>query len=108
MHAILITFRPEAPEPQMMEALEPHMEKIAATPGLIMKTFVAPDPETWGGFHLFTDEAAAGAYLEGEFFQWLSGTDLTSKVEAKHFHVEDDPSKAFGTPSVPLAESRAA
>jgi len=107
MHAILVTFRPEASEPEIMETMGPKMKTIASAPGLIMKTFVAPDPKRWGGFYLFATKENAEAYLAGEFYQWMSTSPLLSNVEAQHFHVEDEPSEAFGTPTVPLAESRA-
>ena len=60
-------------------------------------------------FHLEVSESelietkeSAEAYLEGEFYQWMSRSGLLSNLEARHFRVSDEPSAAFGTPSVPL------
>ncbi len=108
MHAILVTFRPEAPDAEIMQALAPKMKILAATPGLIMKTFVASDPQTRGGFLLFSTKEHAEGYLEGDFFHWFSNTPVISNVQVQHFNVNDEPSKAFGTPSIPLAEPKAA
>jgi hypothetical protein len=109
MHAILVTFRPEASEQQFMEQVGPRMkEKLPTTRGLIMKTFVESAPDRWGAFYLFTDQEAASDYLDGEFFQWFSGTSLLSDLQVAHFAVDEEPSIAFGTPSLPLVETRAA
>ncbi len=108
MHALLVMFRPEVSEQKLMETVGPKMKKLATQPGLIMKTFVGESAECLGGFYLFESKETADAYLKGEFFQWLSNSDLISNVEIKQFVVEDEPSKMFGTPSVPLAKSAAA
>ena len=80
MHAILISFRPEASEEAFMQEVGPKMMAMkAATPGLVMKTFIESDPKRWAGFYLFTTKESADAYLAGEFFQWFSKLELLSK-----------------------------
>ncbi len=41
MHALLVTFRPEVSEPELMEKVGPRMKEIAEARGLVMKTYVA-------------------------------------------------------------------
>ncbi len=109
MHVILVTFRPEASESELMAEAGPRMKaEMGKVEGLIMKTFVASSPERWGGFYLFADRRSADGYLAGEFFQWFSNLSLISDVQVEHFEVDDGPSVAFGTPSTALAETRAA
>jgi hypothetical protein len=109
MHAILITFRPQAPEEEVMQELGPIMHNmVPSSPGLIMKTFVSPDPQTWGGFYLFASKDNADAFLDGELCKWLDASPLASDAEIRRFDVEEEHSIAFGTPSVPLADKHAA
>jgi hypothetical protein len=109
MHALLVTFRPEAPEHEIMPVIGPRMKRTASTtPGLIMKTFMDESPERWGGFYLFATREDADAYLNGEFFLWFSSSELLSGFDVRHFEVDDEPSVAFGTPTIPLAGRAAA
>jgi hypothetical protein len=109
MHALLVTFQPEAPADEIMPVLGPRMKRTASTtPGLIMKTFVDESPQRWGAFYLFATRDDADAYLRGEFFQWFSTSPLLSGFDVRHFEVDDEPSVAFGTPTAPLMDRRAA
>jgi hypothetical protein len=104
MHALLVTFQPEAPEAEIMPVLGPRMKETASTtPGLIMKTFVDAKPNRWGAFYLFATRDDAEAYLSGDFYQWFSTSELLSGFDVRHFEVDDEPSILFGTPTTPLA-----
>jgi hypothetical protein len=104
MHALLVTFQPEAPEAEIMPVLGPRMKETASTtPGLIMKTFVDESPNRWGAFYLFATQGDAEAYLSGDFFRWFSASELLSGFVVRHFEVDDKPSAHFGTPTTPLA-----
>jgi hypothetical protein len=62
-----------------MEKAPDMMKAIGGTAGLVMKTFLAADENNLGGFYLF------------------------ASADQEHFQVEDEPSKALGTPTSPLA-----
>lgn len=102
MHSLFVTFNPEVSEEEFMKEMGAKTMAARNTEGLIMKTFVAPDEKTWGGFYIFTSREAADAYVGGEFFQGFSSSPLLSNLRVQHLAVEDEPSKAFGTPSTPL------
>ena len=109
MHALLVTFKPEASEAEIMQKIGPKMkEMLPGTPGLAMKTFIAESDHCWGGFYLFTSKEATDAYVAGEFFQFFITSGLISDVKVRQFEVEDEPSSHFGTPMVALADHEAA
>ena len=109
MHALLVTFRPQAPEAEIEGSFGPKMmATIPATKGLIMKTLMASGPDRWGSFYLFDTPAAAEGYLSGSFFTEFRSSPMLSDFEIQHFEVDDHPSAAFGTPSLPLASAASA
>ena len=103
MHALFVKFQPEVSEEEFMKEIGPKMKAMRGADGLIMKMFVEPDDKHWGGLYLFTSREAADSYLSGEFFQGFSKSSVISNLEVQHWTVDDEPSKAFGTPSTPLA-----
>lgn len=105
MHAVLITYENDVPpadaknHPDNME----YAKGLKKVPGLIMKTWIN-EGKTFGGFHIFTDKAAAEAYVNGEMFQSAVPRDPSNRnVIIKHFDVFSELSLVTGSPLKPLA-----
>lgn len=103
MYAVLVTFRPQVSESELVATVGPKMKALLDQPGLVMKTFVDKSPTRTGSFYLFQDRAFADQYLDGEFFQWFSTGDLITDVEIERFDVDDEHSQMFGTPTEVLS-----
>lgn len=103
MHALLITFNPQVSQDEFMKQTGHMLEGMRKAEGLIMKTFVAPDERTWGGFYIFESPEAAKGYVESAVFKEFSSNSALANVNVQHLMVMDEPSHAFGTPSTPLA-----
>jgi hypothetical protein len=109
MHAIQLTFSPRASEGEIMGQLGPIVKNLVAdNPGLIMKIYLEERADRWSGFYLFATKEDVDRFVEGPAYGFLSSSDLIGDFEARRYNVEDGPSAGMGTPTVPLAETRAA
>ena len=66
---------------------------IAAVPGLVWKVWIVDEEHgRGGGVYLFTDRAAATAYLEGPIVKRLRENPAIADVEVRLFDVIERPS----------------
>ena len=65
-------------------------ETISKVPGLMWKIWIGADerPEV-GGIYMFTDEAAAKAFMAGPLYAAIKGNPGFTKVEGKLFNVDE-------------------
>lgn len=104
-HAVLVTYENDTPADQLKE----HPDNIAfakalkKVTGLISKTWIN-DGKTFGGFYVFTDKAAADAYINGDLFQGGVVKDPTNRnLQIKHFAVFSKLTAMSGVPSKTLS-----
>jgi hypothetical protein len=70
-----------------------HASAIAAVPGLLSKVWIIDEQRRRaGGVYLFTDRAAATAYLEGPIVAGLRANPALSGVEVHLFDLLEGPS----------------
>jgi hypothetical protein len=102
MHAVLLTFRSSAPVEQLEQPFKEYAEALCAVPGLISKTWISEGDGVLGGFHVFTERAAADEYLGGEMAAGLMAMPGFEDFEITHYEVFDEFSVTTGTPTRPL------
>ena len=102
MHAVLITFRSEAQQEDLVEPFTEYAKALCDVRGLVAKTWIA-DGATLGGFHTFTSREAADVYLGSEMVAGLTSNPAFSGFEIRHYSVLDDLSKITGSPQAALA-----
>jgi len=93
---------------QLLSKLADKLPGLCATAGLVSKTFLYTTPHEPAGFYLFESRADADSYITGEFFKGFASSPAISNVRIQHYSVSDEPSKALGTPSVPIVARDAA
>ncbi len=101
MHACLITYRSAVEPDALLGAFADYARAIATVPGLVAKTWLR-DGATLGGFYLFTDRAAADAYLDGALMADLAAHPAFSQFRLQHYRVLDTPSRLTGSPQHPV------
>ncbi len=86
MHAVFITFHSAAGLDDLQEPFREGAEAISEVPGLLSKTWIQ-DGATLGGFYIFTDEAAARAYLDGPIIAKTKAVPDFSDFSVQQFTV---------------------
>ena len=97
MHAVLITFHSAAGPEELTAPFTDHALALRGVPGLVAKAWLR-DGATLGGFHLFTDRAAAERYLDSPLAAGLAAHPAFSRFEIRHFALLDELSRLTGTP----------
>jgi hypothetical protein len=103
MYGLLITFRTTISLDQLEEPFTEYAHALRATPGLVSKAWLH-DGDTVGGFHVFSDQAAADAYTTSELATGLRSTSGFDDFEVRGFDILDGLSELTGvSPALPLA-----
>jgi len=97
MHGVLITFTCAASRDDVAEPFRDYAEALRSQPGLVSKAWIATD-DGYGGFHVFTDRAAADAYLGSDLAAGLMATDGFDDFQVTHYDVLDELSAMTGVP----------
>ena len=87
MHAVIITFTQELPEREYGALCDSFVASFEAIDGLVAKTFLGGTGEA-GGFYLFTDGAAADAYLAGPIVASLAAQRGIADLTVRRFDVD--------------------
>jgi hypothetical protein len=95
MHAIVITFTQGLPEREYGALCDSFVASFEGIDGLVAKTFLGSTGEA-GGFYLFTDEAAADAYLAGPIVAGLADQPGIGDVTVRRFDVDTARSSRTG------------
>jgi hypothetical protein len=103
MHAVLITFKSEAPLAELENPFTEYAEAMRSIAGLVFKTWLH-DGQVLGGFHVFDTEAAARTYLGSEMVAGLTANPAFSNFEIAHYGVVDGLSRLTGSPEALLVE----
>lgn len=98
MHGLLITFTAAPPLAELAEPFRRFAEGLRGIDGFVSKAWLN-DGRTVGGFYLFTDRAAAEAYLGSAMVADLQATDGFTEFAVRHFDVIDDLSAMTGIPA---------
>ena len=101
MHAVLITFRSEAPLEDLAAPFTDYANAMRDVEGLVSKTWIT-DGDVLGGCHIFTSREAADTYLASEMVAGLTSNPAFSGFEIRHFQVLDELSRITGSPEVTL------
>ena len=104
MHAFLVTFTSKVEGTSLLDPMRQGIPGLKQVPGLVMKTYLYTGPHELASLYMFTDHAAAQAYLNSETFQRFIKAPPFSNVGITHFDVVDDLSAELGTPTTPLAD----
>ena len=96
MHAVLITFSTTATDNELAAPMAQFAEQIRDIPGFLSKTWLH-DAATRGGFYLFTDDAAARAYVHGPVVASIHANPAFTGVQVRTFGVHADLSARTGT-----------
>jgi hypothetical protein len=88
LHAVLVTCSSSVPADVSAPLTRRATDLVRAT-GLTSVTWIA-DGSVIGGFHVFTDAAAADRYLSGDVFEGLRGDRDLYAFEIRRFAVLDD------------------
>lgn len=103
MHGVLVTFDCDASREALKDPFTKYATALQQQPGLISKVWIATDTG-YGGFHVFTDRAAAEGYLGSDLATGLMATDGFENFQVTHFDVLDELSALTGVESsAPLA-----
>lgn len=101
MHACLITYHSTVEPDALVDVFTGYAQAIAAVPGLVAKSWLR-DGATLGGFYLFTDRAAAEAYLDDALVADLAAHPGFAQFRLQHYDVLDELSRITGSPQ-PIA-----
>ena len=97
MHAVLITFESAAEMDDLKGPFTDYANALHGMAGLVCKTWIR-DESTLGGFHIFTNQEAANAYLGSDLAAGLIANEAFSGFEIRHFDVLDEFSTITGSP----------
>ena len=89
MHAVLIRFSSSVPLTDLAAPFRDYAEALRELPGLAAKTWIANGTEV-GGFHVFDDERAARAYLDGALFGSVRDNPAFDGFIIDHFEVLEE------------------
>lgn len=95
MYAVMITFHSSVPAEELAAPFEEFAAALQRQPGLISKAWIR-DGDTFGGFHLFENKAAADGYLESDLAAGLRMTEGFDDFDVRGFQVLDDLSAMTG------------
>jgi hypothetical protein len=95
MHAVLITFQSTADLDSLAGPFTGYAHALADVPGLVTKTWLQ-DGATLGGFHLFTERAAAETYLNGTMAAGFAANPAFGEFRIQHFNVLEELSRITG------------
>lgn len=103
MYGLLITFRTSVPLEQLATSFTDYAHALRRMPGLVSKAWIR-DGDALGGFHVFSDQASAEAYLSSDLAGGLRATDGFDDFEIRGFEVLEELSSLTGlTDRAPLA-----
>jgi len=106
MHAVMIRFTSSVPPTDLLQPFRDYAEALRDVRGLTAKPWIL-DGADLGGFHVFVDQQAAEAYLDGPLFGSVRDNPAFSGFRVEHFAVLDELSattNGVGTGSAHLAE----
>ena len=95
MHAVVVTFdtvdgfqglRRSSGSPMRVDE---YVSDLRARPGFLAKTWLR-DGDTYGGFYLFADRAAAERYLAEEVEPLGRANPAVTKLQVRHFEVIEE------------------
>lgn len=95
MHAVHITFHSAIPGDELIAPFTDFARALSDVPGFVSKAWLNAG-DRLGGFYVFSDEAAAEAYLASPMVADLQATDGFSDFQVSMFAVLDDLSALTG------------
>lgn len=100
MYALFVTFQTTTPLEHLETPFTDYAGALRSMKGLLSKAWIQ-DGTTLGGFHLFTDKAAADAYLSSDLATGLIATDGFDDFEVRGFDVLEGLSRMTGVADLP-------
>lgn len=97
MHAVLITFTSSVGLADLKGPFSDYAQALRGVSGLVAKTWIR-DKSTFGGFYIFTSQAAAEDYLKSEMVAGLTANPAFSDFQIRHLDVLDEFSAMTGSP----------
>ena len=95
MHVAILTFNlGTVTKEQFLATCDELAPKLAATPGLVSKVWLAdPSANTYGGVYTFRDRAAFDAFARSDFAKGLASNPTVSGMVMRDYSVLEGPTR---------------
>ncbi len=99
MHSMLVLIDTSAGLADLHDAFTEFAHALKTREGLVMKTWIANEDSSVGGFYIFADRETADRYLEEMLAPTVEAHPSLSNMRIQHFSVLPELSELTGSPA---------